>query len=259
MSKVFEDLRRQNYSCIDFGITKEQIDKAIAAYRDFLELPDEVKYHINFTTNPDSRRGDVGYVERDPKDSVYNDRKRFFHYHDAIKTRYREFLLQQPVVRRFVEAASPIWQESYAKGSEIMQLFEGRYPGIHERFFAAEEPEILLRFLQYDWQEPRENLAKPHYDVGSFTIAVGESDKGLRIGSSSETLKPVEHKPGQAIFMLSKNFPDLVGDDEFKPSWHDVIQVGTLTTQSHARWAIVCFFEASGMKAVDRATARTPL
>ena len=257
--QIFKDLLEQNYSCIEFPVTPEQIRAAIAAYQEFLKLPMEIKSHISFTTNPNSRRGDVGYVERDPKDSVYNDRKRFFHYHDAIKSRYKEFLLQQPIVRRFVESASPIWQAAYNKGSELMEIFEHKYPGIHSRFFAADEPEILLRFLMYDWQHPNENLAKPHYDVGSFTIAIGESDKGLRIGRSPETLKLIEHSPGEAVFMLAKNFPELVDDNEFSPSWHDVVQVGETTNKPHARWAIVCFFEASGMSAVGRADARTPM
>ena len=111
----------------------------------------------------------------------------------------------------------------------------------------------MLRFLKYDWQKSGDLLAKPHFDAGSFTLAIAESCPGLRIGSAPENLKHVMHKPGNAVFMLSSNFQKVIDTDQFSAGWHDVIQVDkTLIGKPFARWAVVAFIEAHGVEALPR-------
>jgi len=247
--EVEAELKKRYFLKVPFAVGEKAVTEAVEAFFAFLELPDEVKFHIFFSVNPNSRRGESGFVRRDPKDPVKDDYKEYFNYHGAILDRYPEFLAEQPVVRDFVEKALPIWLEAQKRVREVMITFEGQYPGITERFFSKEEPEILLRFLKYNWKEAGEYLAKPHYDVGSCTLAIAESAPGLRIGSCTADLAPVTHTSEEAIFMMGKNFPKIT-DDTFLPSWHDVVQVDKTTIgQPFARWAVVCFFEVEGLGA----------
>lgn len=247
--QVERELKTRYYMGVPFPIEQEAIDEAVEAFFLFLEESDEVKNHIYFSVNPISRRGETGYVRRDPEERPNGDCKEYFHYHGAILDRYPEFLEEHPVVKDFVEKALPIWLVAQGAVREVLETFEEKYPGICDRFFGHEEPEILVRFLKYNWKNAGKHLARAHYDVGSCTLAISESAPGLRIGSCDEDLTPVTHAQGNAIFMMGKNFPKLT-DESFAPSWHDVIQVDeTLVGRPYARWAVVCFFEALGLAA----------
>jgi len=253
MSDFKKNLRQKAYMSVPFSIPQTTIDEAVKAFMKYLNEPDEVKRHISFSVNPVSRRGDVGYTFRDPKDSIYNDSKEYFHHHDAIFHRYPDFLDANPVVKNFVKKASPIWKAAREKGKEIIAEFETESPGITRRFFGKFEGEVLLRFLKYDWQTCNKHLAKPHFDAGSFTLAIAESDPGLRIGTNNDDLQEVKHYKNEAIFMPSKNFPRHFENCSYPSAWHDVIQTNeTQIGKSYSRWAVVCFFEAEGMKAVPR-------
>ncbi|MCP4922940.1 MAG: hypothetical protein GY915_02775 [bacterium] len=110
-----------------------------------------------------------------------------------------------------------------------------------------------LRFLRYDWQSSGKFLAKPHYDAGSFTLAIAESGPGLRIGAGPATLQSVEHKPEEAIFMLSSNFKKVIESSGLSAGWHDVIQLDeTSLGNPSSRWAVVAFIEGHSLEALDR-------
>jgi isopenicillin N synthase-like dioxygenase len=258
LEKLEKDLCEQYFTTIPFPISRQQITDAVDAFMAFLNEPEDIKDHIKFRVCHTHRRGDIGYVHRDPDDSIYNDSKDYFHYHDAIFDRYPEFLEQNQTVRTFIEKASPIWNAAKNVGLEIINLLSQRYPGLADRFFMAKEPHVILRFIRYNWQKSQQNLAKPHFDAGSCTLAIAESEKGLRIGCNEASLKLVQHSPHEAIFFLSSNFNRLVNDDTFKPAWHDVIQLQQeFVGKPYARWAVVCFFEAEGMTAIPRELTHT--
>lgn len=253
----FEDiqnsLQEKFYANIPFPMPRSAIEEAVQAFFKFLHEPNDVKEHIDFTIAPEHRRGDVGYKHRDPGDHIYNDSKEFFHYHPALLERYKDFLKAHPVVKDFASKAQPIWNLAYQTVDSILKTFEPRYPGICDRIFKTEHPHILLRFLKYDWQKSGKYLAKPHYDAGSFTLAIAESCEGLRIGSCPDNLKPVEHIEENAIFMLSSNFQKVAETDQLSPGWHDVIQMDeTLIGRPFARWAVVAFIEGHGIEALPR-------
>ena len=53
--------------------------------------------------------------------------------------------------------------------------------------------------------------------------------------------------------MLSSNFKTVLDTQDLSAGWHDVIQTDeTLIGQPFARWAIVVFIEAAGVKALPR-------
>jgi len=250
---VFQQLREQNYAQIPFPIDLKLLHQAIDAFFLFLEEPEDVKNHINFTIAPAHRRGDVGYKHRDADAHIYNDSKDFFHFHPALFKKYESFLEKNPVVADFVCKAKPIWDAVYETIHRILNSFEEQFSGVVNKVFDTEHQHILLRFLKYDWQQSGKYLAKPHFDAGSCTLALAESCAGLRIGSCPDDLKLIEHHPQHALFMLSSNFKQILNTDELLPGWHDVIQLDeTCIGKPFARWAIVAFIEAHGVKALAR-------
>jgi hypothetical protein len=249
MSNLKQILQNQSYAEIYFPIGADIIEQAIEAFLNFLQLPHNIKTHIDFSIAPSHRRGDVGYKHRDPIDHIYNDHKDFFHYHPEIFIRYKEFLQNHPEVNNFMLKAKPIWELTYIKLKEILNEF----PMATEKVFDTDIPHIQLRFLRYNWQQSGKYLAKPHFDAGSCTLAIAESGPGLRIGSGPDDLKLVEHKQDHAIFMLSSNFRQMVNNDDISPGWHDVVQLDeSKIGMAFARWAIVAFVDAVGVEALSK-------
>jgi hypothetical protein len=257
-SLSFEDisnsLRERFYVNVPFSLSLNTINEAVEVFFKFLEEPDEIKEHIDFTIAPKHRRGDVGFKHRDPSDDrLYNDHKDFFHFHPALFEKYSEFLQRNPTVYDFMLKAHLIWNTAYESVGNILKVLENRYPGAYSKVFETKNVHLLLRFLKYNWQSSGKYLAKPHYDAGSFTLAIAESCQGLRIGSKPENLVPVEHHDGNAVFMLSSNFKSVLDTQQLFAGWHDVIQLDdSFIGQPFARWAVVAFIEAHGVEALPR-------
>lgn len=255
-TEFFNLLKQNSYVHIPFPLEKSAIaiNEAVDAFLIFLKEPETIRSHIDFSIAPLHRRGEVGYRHRLASDHFYNDNKEFFHYHPAIWEKYEVFIQENPVVLAFLLKAKPIWQAAYLAVQKVLNTFESVFRGTYDRVFKTDCAHVVLRFLKYDWQTSGKYLAKPHFDAGSFSLAIAESCTGLRIGSCPEDLKTVEHKPDQAIFMLSSNFKKIIKNtDEFSAGWHDVIQMDeTQVGKPFARWAIVAFIEAHGVEALPR-------
>jgi hypothetical protein len=250
---IYQQLQKQNFAQVPFLIDAQLIRQAIDAFFVFLEQPEIIKRHIDFTIAPNHRRGDVGYKQRMSDEHIYNDNKEFFHYHPALFEKYASFLENNPVVADFVSKARPIWDMAYQTIHQILNSFEPQFPGVLDKVFNTKHEHILLRFLKYDWQESGKYLAIPHFDAGSCTLAIAESCDGLRIGTCPDDLKLVNHKENNAIFMLSSNYKHLMNTNKLSAGWHDVIQLDdTCIGKPFARWAIVAFIEAHGVQALPR-------
>lgn len=250
---LYQSLQERFYAEIPFPIDPTLVSKAIEAFFKFLNLPEEIKSYIQFSIAPKHRRGDVGYKHRNAEDHIYDDNKDFFHYHPAIFEEYASFLEEQPIVKNFMLLAKPIWQYVYDTLKEILACFEPQFPGVSAKIFNGKREHILLRFLKYEWENAGEYLAKPHFDAGSFTLAIAESALGLRIGSCPENLRLINTRAGHAIFMLSSNFRQVIDSTQFSAGWHDVIQIDeTQIGKPFARWAVVAFIEALDVEALPR-------
>jgi isopenicillin N synthase-like dioxygenase len=250
---IFEGLQKNYYISLPLTIDVKVIQEAIQAFLKFLDEPEEVKTHINFSVSPMHRRGDVGFKRRDPSEDIYNDSKDFFHFHPAVFEKYEEFLEKNPAAQNFMKSALPIWDFAYQTTKQVLSTFEDKFPDLCQKVFDSKEPHILLRFLRYSWSKSGKYLAKPHFDAGSFTLAIAESEPGLRIGSCPENLQLVKHKEKEVIFMLSSNFKKLMDTDQFNPGWHDVIQLNdTVIGKPYARWAIVAFIDGHDVEALPR-------
>lgn len=249
----FSLLVQKPYFHVEFPINRSELEDAVSSFLHFLSLPDDIKSHIDVKIAPRHRRGDIGFRRRDPESDIYNDAKEFFHYHPIVLTQYKDFLLKNSVVNDFITKAHRIWESAYAVVFDIIKSFDARFPGTADKVFATQEPHVMLRFLRYDWQKSGAYLAKPHFDSGSFTLAIAESGPGLRIGRTPHDLELVEHRPQHAVFMMSSNFKKLIDTDEITPGWHDVVQLDdTKIGKPFARWAVVAFIEGIGVEALAR-------
>lgn len=249
----FNELSKRFYVNVPFPSTAFQIQEAVDAFFNFLNEPQEVRCYIDFKISKNHRRGEVGFKHREANDGLYNDNKDLFQYHPAIMNEYSDFLEAHPVVKNFMAKAHAIWADVYYVTRKILEIFEPHYPGIIKRIYDTEKPHILLRFLKYEWSSSGKYLAKPHYDAGSFTLAISESCQGLRIGSCPDNLQIVDHTSEHALFMLSSNFKKLIFHDDLHAGWHDVIQLDEQKIgKPYARWAVVAFIEAHDVDALPR-------
>lgn len=248
-----EELYKKPYTNVPFPIHKIQIKAAIDSFFEFLNLPLDKKGTIHLKISPQHRRGELGFVHRDPEDHLYNDSKDFFHYHPIIEKQYADFIQQNPVIENFLKNAAPLWEAVYQTTKAILSFFEADYPGTLAKIFDSQTPHILLRFLRYDYATSGLYLAKPHFDSGSFTLAIAESSPGLRIGTYPDDLELVTHEEDNAIFMVSSNFRKIINNDKLKPAWHDVIQ-SDLSKRDHpfSRWALVAFVDGHSVESLSR-------
>ncbi len=250
---LYHAILNQGFASVPFDISSTMIQEAMQSFMRFLAEPENIKTTIDFSIAPLHRRGDVGYKQRKANDHIYNDSKEFFHFHPALMPRYLDYIDSHPVVKDFIQKAYPIWQLAYQTVQKILLNLEAQFPGIVSHVFDAKEVHVVLRFLKYEWSQSGKYLAKPHYDAGSFTLAIAESCPGLRIGTKPENLAPVQHKDETALFFLSSNFNKIMQTDELKPAWHDVIQLDeTAIGKPFARWALVAFIEGHSVEALPR-------
>lgn len=255
--EIQKSFQEKYYVNVLFPVAQLSIDEAVQSFFKFLDEADDVKNHIDFKIATKHRRGDIGFKHRHAEDDIYNDSKEFFHFHPVIFEEYADFLKTHPVVEEFMLKANSIWDSAYKTVHQILSTFEPSYPGVCMRVFdvdkSQEHVHVMLRFLKYDWQKSGKYLAKPHFDSGSFTLAISESCQGLRIGSNPQNLKSVEHIDGNAIFMLSSNFRKIIDAEHLLPGWHDVIQTDdSMIGRPFARWAVVAFIESFGVEALPR-------
>ena len=251
---LFDGLKKQPYIQVPFPIPPRQLEEAVMSFFAFLELPNSLKNHIDLKIAPLHRRGEIGFRHRNAEDGPYGDNKDFFHFHPLILEKYDSFIKDNPIVKDFIMKAHPIWNATYHVVQELMKIFEKRFSGVYDKIFKTEEVYIILRFLKYDWVHSGKYLAKPHFDSGSFTLAIAESCPGLRIGSGPNDLKPVTHEDHHALFMVSSNFRKVADTDILTPGWHDVIQQNdTHIGKPFSRWAIVAFIEAANVEALSKA------
>lgn len=257
LQEIKKQLQEENFISVPFDMSRQDIEKAIAAFFDFLSLPDEIKNKLYFKIDPDNRGTEVGYRRREQRLGDLDNRQ-YFHYNEYADEPFLMYAEQNPVTKKFLLEARNVYDHAKETLGDILKSFDSEFPGTHDKFFPSDVfPRFFLRFLAYDPAEKGEFLAKGHYDRGGCTLAIAESAPGLRIGKNDASLHELEHREGQALFFADLDFPSFTSE-EFQPAWHDVIQkTENRLNDSVARWAIVFFADPIGMRNISFEEAHT--
>jgi isopenicillin N synthase-like dioxygenase len=255
---ISSQIQDRQHAIVPFSLSHEELSQAMSVFIDFLALPQEVKDAIYFQVEPSNRGTEVGY-KLYKRDLGNTDNREYFHYHALAEERFAEHVARIPELARLMDAMRPVYDAARETFRETITQFEDQFPGIRDRFFPTDSfPHFYLRFLKYDRLNPGDFLAKGHYDRGTCTLALAESAPGLRMGLNEETLHPVTHDDGKALFMPGIKFHEVTSAD-FPPTWHDVVQQNESGFREDiARWAIVFFIDHQLMSGVTYEEAHTP-
>ncbi|MBI2572267.1 2OG-Fe(II) oxygenase family protein [Candidatus Woesearchaeota archaeon] len=255
--KLKREIREKNYALVKSSISMQKLELG-ALY--FLHLLESEEFKNNFAAvkiDPDNRSSRIGYFQKTTLKS-YPTTTDFFHYNDFFENYFTtEVREANPQLKKFLELARQIYDESKYLMQQIILSFEKDFPEIHQRFFPIEKkPYFYLRFLKYHPDPDSTHLVLGHYDRGACTLALTESGPGLRIGKDEENLAYVEHDPHEVLFLPGLMFPE-VTNGEFTPAWHDVPNQEQCWDEKTARWSIVFFAGYSGMRNVHFEEAHT--
>lgn len=245
--EICQTLEKQFYLSIPYDLSRSVINETIDAFLAFAQTEQKVKDHLQSKLPGIHRRGELGFTHREGTDQDH-DTKDFFHYHPYLKKNHAEYISANPIVKRLITQVDLIWNHAEHTTKRILKSLDGNYPGVFNKIFNAKEPHIVLRLVYYQATPDQQILARAHFDAGSFTLAVGESAPGLRIGSHQENLQLVPHEEGRALFMLGANYRQVIASETLSPGWHDVIRVDNL----QSRWAIVAFIDGNEIESPSR-------
>lgn len=235
---ICKALETNYYVSLPSDLSRSVIDETIDAFLAFANSSQEIKNRFQSQLPGNHRRRELGFVHREGL-AEGRDTKDFFHYHPYLKKDHESFIAETPVADRLARNADIIWNHAADMAKKILLSLDSDYPGVYDKVFDTPLPHIVLRIVYYEAHPEQEILAIPHFDAGSFTLALAESAPGLRIGSRQENLKLVPHQEGRAIFMLGAGYRQTIATETLLPGWHDVIRLDNLTS----RWAIVAFID----------------
>ena len=240
------------------GVTRARLEEVVQTFFTFLDLPEELKTPI-CRTMPGEDRIEIGYMRRRATDDTDAEEKMYFHYHPDVETLFASAIhAAGEKTKDFLRAARAVWDTTIQISEDAVDEFETKWPGVKPRFFPLNAaPHLVIRFLAYHARGAGNFLAKAHYDRGTFTIALGESAPGLRIGTP-EKLVPVEHHDNEVVIMPGTGFQADI-DSGVVPAWHDVVQTkGAEITTNTARWAVVAFFDVADATYVPLSDTHLP-
>ena len=132
---TIRDLYEKPYINIPFPVSRKEIEEAMESFFDFLDLPEEIKSHIDLDISPLHRRGDLGFAHKDSKAGIY-DSKDYFHYHPTIDDTYLDFIGNNHEVKEFIVNAHTIWDAIYSVTKDVLLSLEKNNTGILEKIFS---------------------------------------------------------------------------------------------------------------------------
>lgn len=250
---IYGQLTGRGYAAVPLPfLLPTHIERLASTFFRVLALPDEVKQKLSFISDPE-RDTEMGYMrKKGGAGAKRNDLKEYFHYSPMHHVELRSLADESSfaAVAAFLDQALIATYEAMHASAVALHMLESRIPGIAARYLrsAGRQPKYLLRCLKYE--QPVDGfLARGHFDKGGLTLALAESAPGLRMGRSASDIRPVEHKPGTALFFPGLRFIEPMAAPLF-PVWHDVIDLGQRITDGVARWAFVFFWDPHEMSPI---------
>lgn len=242
---VEQEISENAFARVEFDLPYETIESGMEAYLGFCALSSEYTRATACEYPNGKRASQMGHVVKGEKPG--EDPKNYFHYRDGmldiLKSKFdKEGREITPELSTFLNTAREIHEAACQTLYKNMARLDKRYPGLLEKHFPEHgDRDFYTRFLAY---RPTSNgqLARPHHDLGSMTLAMAESHPGLRIGPDANSLTPVEHEEGTAKAFLAGSWRTLYPDSSLPLGWHDVIQRNESRLDNDVvRWAVVTF------------------
>lgn len=250
-------LEQDYFVQVPSSLSREEIEIAANGFLSFLSLPAEIRKQLHFpATVP--RASAAGYTDK--VDLEHKDSKQFFHWNPALMERAPCQGLRQsePVIEEFFQLAEQVYRKAEGILENIYtQYLPQYYPQI---FHEGRLIDGILRFLCYAPNSEEKIRAKGHFDKGFSTLALGDSARGLRIGSCAKhPLTEVASQDRQAIFMPAWMLFQS-SDGQIKPAWHEVVSDSTKPVNATcARWSIVFFTNDPNMQYTNWDDVHNPL
>lgn len=265
-TSIEAQIETEAYAQVKFPIPHADLREATSRYLAFCALPDSYTKPLFYEAQNGKRASQVGQVVK--KGKAGEDRKRYFHYRDGLP----DWLIANKVKRTdelnsFLEVAEAIHEQASETMYEHMQELDESYPDLVESHFPAHgDRDFYTRFLVYHPNKDNQ-LARGHYDLSTLTLALAESDPGLRIGKDQKSLQPVEHIDGEAKLFLGAGWKKQYPDSPLPIGWHDAVRINQarsvgntalqLSDDEVVRSAIVMFANPEKGVQPDELTAHT--
>ncbi len=241
----------------DLGLTPNDQKLAMDAFFQFTQLPERQKSLIVFEGLPGRERNTKsGYVRKTLKD-----KKQIFHYTDALA----EHIAGSPLpteARQFMSIAGEV---HYIALRGIRQALKDWHPLLASVHYPPNgDNNHHTRFGLYDNAEEGTVIAAGHYDQSDITVAICESEEGLRLGTSPTDLAAYNRDPHQPVMFLGRawlNLHKLLGlTTEYVPTWHDVVMPRRTVPKETGRLMIVHFANPAHLDtAPSKQETATPL
>lgn len=240
MKNIEAQIQEQAYAKVEMDIGYADISSAVERYMDFCALPDELTKQIAYEHENRKRGSQVGHVI---KNGEGQDKKRYFHYRHGLPDWLISNGIERPFeLNVFLEAAEAIHKTACDTLLENMVELDEKYPGLVGMHYPEHgDLDFYTRFLVYHPSKDGQ-LARAHYDLSTMTLAMAESSPGLRLGTESNDLRPVEHYENEGKLFLGGGWSNLYPDSDLPLGWHDVIQADqSMVGDNTVRWAVVMF------------------
>lgn len=226
---------------VETGLSQADHDEALSVFEDFALLPENVKNQLVFDGEPGRERNTkAGYARRS-----FVDKKQIFHFTEKLQEQMDQSHLNMPQeARNFMKIAREFYEIALDGLDKIIDQHNVYIRPIH--FPPSRINNHHLRFLLYDDADDGDVIAAPHYDQSTLTVAICESEPGLRIGNGPEDISSYQRNNHQSILFPGYGWLNLhrqLGiSTNYLPAWHDVIKTPSETkTTGVGRMAIILF------------------
>lgn len=244
---VIDSWKKKGFAEVPIGLTSETIVRAMDAFMNFIQLPEDQLQAIQLT-HPGTDRVIIGTGIREAKKDSDAEDKIYFHYHpDVLEQFEKEIIAAGPEAEAFLKEAHHIWEAVTAYVHDFIEnTLSKAYPDKKFIQEGATHPQVTLRFLAYRDTGEGEYLAKAHVDRGGMTLAVAESAPGLWLQQPDGNEYHAEHKEGVALLFPGFGFNEQI-DPDIPPTRHGVRQASNERySETCARWALVVFIDFPG-------------
>ena len=216
---ITKNFENKGYDEIQIDLSEELLKSVILSFREFdknTNLEDKNKTEYRFS---EDNRISFGY--RDKSDEEGFDNKCYFHFNPDILL--REELKDNIYYQNFLDKVNTIYSIIEKRVLEIIEDFS-KEKILNKSDFTDENEKLNLnmRILNYKPKENCKTLAKKHIDRGVFTLAIYETEDGLRF-FKGDKISDVKYKENYIKIFPSERWNEF-SNKKFESLEHDVIK-----------------------------------